>query len=220
MHREEEDSYLMKGKRRKLINQLAAKGAFDEQVLMAMLKIPRHRFLSKPGLENRAYDDIALQIDRDQTISQPTTVAYQSTLLKVQPNDKILEVGTGSGYQASVLAELEAQVYTLERIEELYNKSKTLLAKLGYKNIHQRMSDGFEGWPEEAPFDKIIVTAAAPNFPNKLALQLKIGGIMIIPMKLPNDKQQMFKVSRLDETEFESKGLAHARFVDMLEGTV
>lgn len=215
-----EDSFLLQGKRRKLVNALAAKGLFNEKVLQAMLKVPRHSFLSKPGLEHKAYDDIALQIDKDQTISQPTTVAYQSTLLEVKPSDKILEIGTGSGYQASILAELGVQVYTLERIEHLYQKSKQLLSEMGYQNIHQKMSDGFEGWPEEAPFDKIIVTAAAPHFPEQLALQLKIGGMMIIPMKIEDDKQQMFKVIRQGETNFQSQGLSGVRFVDMLKGTI
>jgi len=216
----QEDTILMQGKRRKLIKALAAKNKFDDQVLEAMLRVPRHLFLSNPGLENKAYDDIALKIDKEQTISQPTTVAYQSTLLELKPNDKVLEVGTGSGYQASILAELGVQVYTLERIEDLYHKSKALLQGMGYQNIHQKLSDGFEGWPEEAPFDKIIVTAAAPYFPEDLALQLKIGGLMIIPMKIEDDKQQMFKITRQNEKDFHSQGLFGVRFVDMLKGTI
>lgn len=213
-----EDDYLMQGKRRKLIESLAAKNCYNQDVLLAMLRVPRHQFLSKPGLENRAYDDIALQIDREQTLSHPSTVAYQSTLLEIKPTDKILEIGTGSGYQASVLAELGPQVYTVERIEILYQKSSTLLKKLGYQNIYQRLSDGFQGWPEEAPFDKIIVTAAAPHFPKKLAVQLKIGGIMILPIKVEDGKQKMFRAIRQSELDFDIQQLNNAAFVDMLEG--
>ncbi|CAG0903603.1 unnamed protein product, partial [Darwinula stevensoni] len=196
-------TYRHRGLRRQLIDSLREKGIHQEDILAAFNAIPRHFFLDK-AFEEWAYQDKAFPIGYDQTISQPYTVAYQTALLKVEPKDKVLEIGTGSGYQAAVLAYLGAKVFTLERQEALYEKSRQLLAKLGFANVRVVWKDGYEGLEDQAPFDKILVTAGATEKPQVLLNQLKIGGYMVIP--IGNAKvQQMYRITRLSEIDFEDE---------------
>lgn len=174
------DDYIHKGARKKLVEELEQKGIVDQEVLKAIGKVPRHYFFSKT-FQTHAYRDKAFPIGSGQTISQPYTVAYQTEVLHVHKKDKVLEIGTGSGYQAAILMEMGAIVYSIERVEELHKKASKLLKEMGYKPI-LKWGDGTEGWPEMAPFDKIIVTAGAPVIPETLVSQLKIGGIMVIPV--------------------------------------
>lgn len=195
-----EDTYKNKGARKKLITLLTEKGITDQAVLQAMSKIPRHFFFDKT-FEGHAYDDKAFPIGEGQTISQPYTVAYQTQLLHIHKGDKVLEIGTGSGYQTCVLAELGANVYTIERHDSLSKKAQTMLNFFGYKATC-KSGDGTLGWTEHAPFDKIIVTAGAPVVPKTLAAQLAIGGILVIPVG--NDKEQkMLSIVRKSTTSFE-----------------
>ena len=161
--------------------QIEARDVRDPRVLEVMRKVPRHKFVP-PELEQRAYEDNPLPIGQGQTISQPYIVAYMTEQLQVQPKSKVLEIGTGSGYQAAVLAELGAEVYTIEIVPELAERSKKTLANLGYKNVQVRAGDGYRGWPEAAPFDRIIVTAAPDHIPQPLVDQLAAGGRMVIPV--------------------------------------
>lgn len=211
-----EDSYRARGLRKKMVETVKACGITDQAVLDAMMKVPRHAFLDKAFTET-AYENRAFAIGEGQTISQPYTVAYQTSLLNVQPGEKILEIGTGSGYQAAILAEMGAQVYTLERIKKLYDRTKPLLKSLGYKQIRCFHADGFEGLPGLAPFDKIIITAAAPEIPEKLLKQLKVGGIMVVPYGEGNS-QKMVRITRTSETDFEREELDDFSFVPMLKG--
>lgn len=176
-----EDSYRHKGLRKKLMDGLRDKGITDEAVLAAMTNIPRHFFLDS-AFDEIAYEDRAFPISEGQTISQPYTVAYQTQLLQLQPYDKILEIGTGSIYQATILAEMGAKVFTIERQKLLFEKNKQYFFKSRYPNLKFFFGDGYEGLPTFAPFDKIIITAAAPFLPPKLIAQLKIGGKMIVPV--------------------------------------
>ena len=178
-----------------------------------MASVPRHLFLSK-DFENRAYDDVALPIDEEQTISQPYTVAFQSQALEIKPGDKVLEIGTGSGYQAAILAQMGAEVYSIERIEKLHKMAKINLQPY-LKNINLLLSDGTMGWPDNAPFDKIIVTAAAPKLPEILLEQLKPGGIAIIPigsMKI----QKMVLIKKSVDNKLSQKELGDFRFVPLI----
>src|SRR5919199_4232459 len=175
------DTYQHKGLRRQLVELLRKKGITDENVLTAINNIPRHFFLDS-ALEKIAYEDRAFPIGEGQTISQPYTVAYQTQLLNVRRNDKVLEIGTGSGYQAAVLAEMGARVYTIERQKKLYEQTKDFIFKAKYPNIKFFYGDGFEGLPAFAPFDKILITAAAPFVPPKLLAQMKSGGLMVLPL--------------------------------------
>lgn len=211
-----EDSYRTKGLRKKMVETVKACGISNQLVLDALMRVPRHVFLDKAFVET-AYENRAFSIGEGQTISQPYTVAYQTTLLNIKPGDKILEVGTGSGYQAAVLAEMGAQVYTLERIRKLYDRTKPLLKSMGYKQIRCFHADGFDGLPGLAPFDKIIVTAAAPEIPEKLMKQLTIGGIMIIPYG-EGGTQKMIKIVRTSEDAFQQEELDDFSFVPMLKG--
>jgi len=211
------DTYRHKGMRRKLIDSLAAKGIADERILSAMEALPRHFFLEK-AFEEMAYEDKPFQIGSKQTISQPFTVAYQTQLLDIKPREKVLEIGTGSGYQAAVLAMLNARVFTIERHESLHQKAKTILKNLNLQNIRCRLGDGWKGLREFAPFDKIIVTAGAETIPEALKTQLKIGGILVVPVGSPT--QQMHKITRISETEFSDEVLNDFKFVPMLKGIV
>ena len=211
------DTYRHKGMRRKLIDSLAEKGIKDERILSAMEQLPRHFFLEK-AFEELAYEDKPFQIGAQQTISQPFTVAYQTQLLEVKPREKILEIGTGSGYQAAVLALLEARVFSIERHESLYKKSKAILNNLNLGNIRCRLGDGWKGLPEFAPFDKILVTAGAETIPENLKNQLKIGGILIVPVG--TDAQHMFKITRLSKEKFSEEAFHQFKFVPMLKGIV
>lgn len=211
-----QDNYRHKGLRRQLIEELRAKGIDDEKVITAMSNLPRHYFLDK-AFEEWAYADKPFPIGNEQTISQPFTVAYMTRLLNVQKNDRILEIGTGSGYQAAILALMGARVYTVERQEELYKKAKELLKKLGFNTIRCYFSDGTVGLSEFAPFDKIIVTAGIPSVPESLRQQLNIGGVMVIPVG-GEEGQRMQHIERTSETEFKVTELEKFRFVPFLSG--
>jgi len=175
-----EDSYKDKGARRLLMKELKEKGILDERVLQAINKVPRHLFIHK-DFRYHAYQDKAFPIGEGQTISQPYTVAYQTQLLHIEPNEKVLEIGTGSGYQAAIIVEMGAKLFSIERQEKLFIKTKKLFQKLNYQ-ANLILGDGSIGYPENAPYDKIIVTAGAPKVPQSLIDQLKIGGILIIPV--------------------------------------
>lgn len=193
---------------------LSEKGIVDNSVLEAIRAVPRHLFLDS-SFEDHAYQDKAFPIGADQTISQPYTVAFQSELLQVVPNHKILEIGTGSGYQTAVLLKLKARVYTIERQLELFKKTNLFFKKMGYRPKKVIFGDGYKGLPEEAPFDSIIVTAGAPFVPNPLLAQLKVGGRLVIPVG--TDEQVMTLFVRKSAKEFEKKELGSFRFVPLLE---
>jgi len=213
---EQKDSFRHRGMRIRLVQELAGKGISDVKVLEAIGKIPRHLFLES-SFVNFAYQDKAFPIAAGQTISQPYTVAYQTQLLQIKSEERILEVGTGSGYQAAVLIELGVKLFTIERQRELYHRSTRLLPELGYM-ARFFLGDGYKGLPTFAPFDKIIVTAGAPFIPRDLLTQLKVGGIMIIP--LGEAKQVMMKITRLSEDDFEQEQMGECAFVPMLKGIV
>jgi protein-L-isoaspartate(D-aspartate) O-methyltransferase len=207
------DEYKHKGARKKLVEELAAKGITDKAVLNAMLKVPRHFFFNKTFYAH-AYVDKAFPIDEGQTISQPYTVAYQTQILQVHKGEKVLEIGTGSGYQAAILLEMGVKIYSIERHEKLYKKAKLLLNKMGYQ-ANLKCGDGTKGWPEMAPFDKIIVTAGAPIIPKALMTQLAIGGIMVIPVG--NEASQiMICMIKQDEKTFEKIELKNFAFVPLI----
>lgn len=203
-----------------LRNQLAAilqqKGITDTNVLDAIRKIPRHLFLNS-GFEDYAYQDKPFPIGAGQTISQPYTVAYQSQLLEVKKGQKILEIGTGSGYQTAVLHAMGAKVYSIERQSELFKATSLLLPKLGIRPKHLSFGDGYKGLPNYAPFDSIIVTAGAPIIPKPLMAQLAIGGRLVIPVGGENQVQIMTLLIRKNETQFEKHELGEFRFVPLLE---
>lgn len=200
--------------RNKLAKILVNKGINNVKVLEAIKDIPRHLFLDS-SFEDHAYQDKAFPIGADQTISQPFTVAFQSELLQVKPNETILEIGTGSGYQTAVLLHLKAKVFTIERQQELFKKTKLFFVKMGYRPKKVIFGDGYIGLATEAPFDGIIVTAGAPYVPNPLLAQLKIGGRLVIPVGV--DEQIMTLITRKSEKEFEKKEFGSFRFVPMLE---
>ncbi len=208
------DTLKHKGMRNKLAEILIEKGIVNTKVLDAIKTIPRHLFLDS-SFEDHAYQDKAFPIGAEQTISQPFTVAFQSELLQVKPHDKILEIGTGSGYQTAVLLHLKAKVFTIERQQELFKKTKLFFTKMGYRPKKTIFGDGYIGLESEAPFDGIIVTAGAPYVPNPLLAQLKIGGRLVIPVGI--DEQIMTLFIRKSELEFEKKEFGSFRFVPMLE---
>ncbi|MEI8046618.1 MAG: protein-L-isoaspartate(D-aspartate) O-methyltransferase [Bacteroidota bacterium] len=207
------DTFRHKGLRNNLIELLRTKGILDDNVLNAMAIIPRHFFFDSSFLEF-AYEDKAFPIGSGQTISQPYTVAFQSELLKVEKGMRVLEVGTGSGYQASVLAEMGAKVYSIERQKLLYDNLKSLNPPLNYR-IKLFYGDGYAGLPAFAPFDRILITAAAPYIPEALVNQLKTGGILVAPVG-KNDIQIMTRVTKLSETEIKTDTHGTFRFVPML----
>lgn len=208
------DTEKHQGLRNQLAAVLEAKGITDQNVLAAIKKIPRHLFIDS-SFESHAYQDKAFPIAADQTISQPYTVAFQSQTLKVQQGDKVLEIGTGSGYQTAVLLELKAEVFSIERQHELFKKTSLFLPKIGYKPKKFIFGDGYKGLPEKAPFDKIIVTAGAPYVPKPLLSQLKIGGMLLIPV---GDKTQIMTLfKRKSPKEFEKHELGDFAFVPMLQ---
>jgi protein-L-isoaspartate(D-aspartate) O-methyltransferase len=212
------DSYRHKGLRKRMIETLRSRGITDEAVLAAMSAVPRHFFLDK-AFEEHAYDDKPFPIGYEQTISQPFTVAYQTALLDIQKGDRVLEIGTGSGYQAAILAVLGARVYTIERQEVLFEKTKNLLQQLGFSSILTFFGDGTQGLPRFAPFDKIIVTAGAPVIPEALRLQLSTqSGILVIPVG--EKLQYMQKIIRTDVSTFQEFTMDAFRFVPLLEGVV
>lgn len=208
------DTFTHQGMRKKLVETLIKKGITDKNVLQAIGKIPRHHFMDSMFI-GHAYVDKAFPIAADQTISQPYTVARQTELLEVKKGDKILEIGTGSGYQAAVLLEIGAQLFTIERQNALFKKTKSFLPKLGYSPKKMIFGDGYIGLEEEAPYDGIIVTAGAPYVPNPLLAQLKIGGKLVIPVG--ENVQIMTVFLRKSETEFEKEEYGEFRFVPLLE---
>ena len=208
------DSNRHKGLRNQLVTTIRNKGIKDKKVLDAMSKVPRHLFMDS-GFIDFAYQDKPFPIGADQTISQPYTVAFQTELLEVQPGHKILEIGTGSGYQTAVLIELKAEVYSIERQKELYTKAKKFLPKVGYVPKKLVYGDGYIGLTENAPFNGIIVTAGAPYVPKALLGQLKIGGKLVIPVG--DDVQVMTVFTRTSEKKFEKLEYGDFRFVPMLK---
>ena len=211
-----EDSYRHKGLRKQLVDGLRQKGISDERVLEAINHIPRHYFLDS-AFDKVAYEDKAFPISEGQTISQPYTVAYQSQLLEIRPHEKVLEIGTGSGYQAIVLAEIGAKVYTIERQKKLFDEHRNFILRNRYPNIKYFYGDGYEGLPTYAPFDKIIVTAAAPFIPPRLMEQLKPGGKMVIPVG-EGAIQRMLRLTKLPDGGFLEEVFDNFSFVPMVEG--
>jgi protein-L-isoaspartate(D-aspartate) O-methyltransferase len=207
------DNYREQGARKQLVEELKKKGIEDENVLKAIGKVPRHYFFDET-FWNQAYKDIAFPIGEGQTISQPYTVAYQTQLLHVQKGDRVLEIGTGSGYQACILIELGAKVFTIERQEKLYEHTAEILPKIGY-NARFFLGDGSRGIPKRAPYDKIIVTAGAPTVPEELLKQLNIGGILVIPVG-DQETQKMITVLKTGEHDYEKIVLDTFRFVPLV----
>ncbi len=200
--------------RNKLVDIIAAKNIKNKKVLDAIRVVPRHLFMDS-SFEDHAYQDKAFPIAAEQTISQPYTVAFQTELLELNPGDKILEIGTGSGYQTAVLLQLKAKVFTIERQLELFKKTSIFFKKMGYRPKKFNFGDGYKGLPAEAPFEGIIVTAGAPEIPKALLSQLKIGGKLVIPVGL--DDQIMTRIIRKSENEFERQEFGSFRFVPLLE---
>ena len=195
--------------------QIAGRGVRSEKVLDAMRKVPRERFLPN-GQGAWAYDDAPLPIGDGQTISQPYIVAYMTEALLLEGGEKVLEIGTGSGYAAAVLAEIAADVYTIERIDGLAIMARIVLDKLGYQNVHVRQGDGTLGWPEHAPFDAIVVTAGGPDVPDPLKRQLKIGGRLVMPIGKTTWFQELVRVTRITEADFDTEYLVPVRFVPLI----
>ena len=214
----QQDTFQHKGLRKKLVDEIRDKGITDEHVLDAILRVPRHFFMES-GFLKFAYSDQAFPIGAGQTISQPYTVARQSELLQVKAGEKILEIGTGSGYQASVLAVLGAKVFTIERHRKLYEKTKPLLLNMGYTSVRCFFGDGFEGLPGLAPFNKILITAAVPELPKKLLAQLSVGGKMVLPFG-EEDNCDMVRITKHGEGQYEEEVFEKFAFVPMLKGKV
>jgi protein-L-isoaspartate(D-aspartate) O-methyltransferase len=209
------DSYRHKGQRKQLAQVVAQKGINNQEVLDAIATIPRHLFIPDTALHKYAYEDKPFPIGAGQTISQPYTVAFQTQLLDLQPREKVLEIGTGSGYQTAVLLEMGVRVFSIERQKALFDRTKNFLPQLGY-NAKLFYGDGYKGLPSFAPFDKIIVTAGAPYIPEDLLSQLKIGGIMVIPVGDGAD-QTMKKIVKTGTNNFETEDLGLFRFVPLLK---
>ena len=210
------DNYREQGARKKLVNLLKEKGIEDEQVLQAIGKVPRHFFFDET-FWNQAYKDIAFPIGEGQTISQPYTVAYQTQLLEVKPFEKVLEIGTGSAYQACVLGELKANLFTIERQKKLFDQVKQFPFKSRYPTIRFFYGDGYEGLPTFAPFDKVLITAAAPQTPPKLLQQMKIGGKMVVPVG-GSEIQRMIRITKTGDNDYEQETFDNFSFVPMLSG--
>lgn len=211
-----EDTYRHKGMRRKLIEIIRQKGIIAENVLEAMDRLPRHYFLDS-AFDEVAYEDKAFPILEKQTISQPYTVAYQTELLEVKPHCKVLEIGTGSAYQACVLAELGVQLYTIERQKKLFESNKSFDFLKRYRNIKFFYGDGYEGLPTYAPFDRVLITAAAPDIPARLVEQMKTGGMMVIPMG-EGSVQVMKRITKLNDGNLHTEIFDKFSFVPMLVG--
>ena len=213
-----EDNYRHKGMRQQLVNQLRSEGFGDERVLSAINEVPRHVFLDSSFVEY-AYTDQPFAIGSGQTISQPSTVAFQTALLKVEQSMKVLEIGTGSGYQACVLAAMGAKVFSIERQRNLYFRTKEILDQLPYR-VKPFLGDGYEGLPTYAPFDRVIITAGAPIIPPKLIDQMKAGGIMVIPMDRPDGEGQiMVRITKNADGSLTREEFGDFKFVPMLTGT-
>jgi len=210
------DNYRHKGLRRELVEAVRDKGIEDQEVLDALNHVPRHLFVDNV-FDRRIYDDTAFPIEKGQTISQPFTVAYQTHLLQVEKGHKVLEIGTGSGYQAAVLAEMGARVFTVERQKRLHQKTKELLPEIGYSTIKCFYGDGYKGLPAFSPFNRIIVTAAVYEVPQALFQQLKVGGQMVVPIG-GDFSQKMARITRVAEDDFDQETFEEFRFVPMLSG--
>ena len=209
-----QDTLKHKGMRKKLTKLVASKGITDPKVLDAINSVPRHLFMDS-GFIDHAYQDKAFPISAGQTISQPYTVAFQTELLQLNPGDKVLEIGTGSGYQTAVLLHLKAKMYTVERQQSLFKKTQRFFEKMGYRPKRFVFGDGYKGLPEDAPYDAIVVTAGAPEIPKALMEQLKIGGRLVIPIGVRD--QVMTRITRTSEKEFKKEGFGTFRFVPLLE---
>jgi len=203
-------------RREMVTRQLRGREIRDARVLEVMGRVPRHRFVP-PGLADLAYDDSPLPIGLDQTISQPYIVAFMTEQARLRPGDRVLEIGTGSGYQAAVLAELVREVYTIELLGELGRRASATLAELGYANVHGRIGNGYEGWPEAAPFDAILVTAAPESVPPKLVEQLRPGGRMVLPVGLPGSIQSLIRLVKEPDGRIRRESLLPVRFVPMVD---
>lgn len=211
-----EDQYRHRGLRKKLVEEVRRKGITDERVLDALIAVPRHFFLDS-AFAQQAYEDKAFPIGSGQTISQPYTVAYQTQLLQCRPFDKVLEIGTGSGYQCAVLASLGTQVFTIERQKPLFDANKEFRYLHSFPNIKFFYGDGYEGLPTYAPFDRVIVTAAAPFIPAKLIDQMKVGGVMVIPVN-EGELQRMLRITKMGDDDINEEKFDLFSFVPMLEG--
>lgn len=208
------DSSKHQGQRKRLVDNLIKKGIDSAVVIKALLKVPRHVFIDS-DFESYAYLDKAFPIDSNQTISQPYTVAFQTSLLNLVKSDKVLEIGTGSGYQTAILMEICKNVFTIERQHRLYRKTKKLLSNLNYQSYNIFYGDGYKGLDEKQPFDKILVTAGAEEIPKKLLIQLKVGGIMVIPVG--KNVQEMIVVKRISKLKFEKENHGSFKFVPLLK---
>ncbi len=218
MHFDQEDTHRHQGLRKELIDAIRAKGIRNEDVLSAMDAIPRHFFLD-PAFDRMAYEDRAFPIGADQTISQPYTVAYMTELLEVSKYTKVLEIGTGSGYQAAVLASMGAMVYSIERQKALFDKNKNFPYLQKFKTLKMYYGDGYRGLPKVAPFDRIIITAAAPEVPPKLVEQLSTGGYMVLPVDDPNSEHQvMQRITKEENGDLRVEQFENFSFVPMLKG--
>jgi protein-L-isoaspartate(D-aspartate) O-methyltransferase len=211
-----EDTYRHKGLRKKLVEVVKEKGITDEHVLKALNDLPRHFFMDS-AFDEKAYEDKAFPIGEGQTISQPYTVAYQTQLLQVKAFEKVLEIGTGSAYQAAILATMGAQVYTIERQKKLFDLNREFSFLKKYPNIKLFYGDGYEGLPTYAPFDKVLITAAAPFIPPKLVDQLKSGGMMVLPLG-EGEVQRMMRITKLQSGAIKEEVFDNFSFVPMLEG--
>lgn len=209
----QEDTYKHKGKRKSLVKTIQEKGIVDVPVLTAIGTVPRHNFFDPAFLEH-AYQDKAFPIGEGQTISQPYTVAFQTQLLNISPGEKVLEIGTGSGYQACILLELGANVFSIEYNRNLYERTRKFLPKMGYKP-YLSCGDGTKGWPSQAPFDKILVTAGAPSIPEELIAQLKIGGMLVIPVG-SKERQKMVRLTRQSDQKILKEDFNYFAFVPLL----
>jgi protein-L-isoaspartate(D-aspartate) O-methyltransferase len=208
------DTYKHKGLRKKLIEELRSKGITNERILDAFDKVPRHYFLDL-AFEMQAYSNMPFQIGAGQTISHPLTVAFQTQLLELNKGDKVLEIGTGSGFQTAILCQLGMKVYSIERQRELYISAKSIIAQLGF-NPHLFYGDGYKGKKAYAPYDHILVTCGAPFVPEDLLLQLKVNGTLVIPLGA-GEKQQMKRITKISEVEFKDEDFGEFSFVPMLE---
>ncbi len=204
---------VFKKHREKLVEELKSKGIRDQRVLDAFSVVPRHQFVDS-ALSHRAYEDSALPIEMGQTISQPFTVAKQTELMEVEPDEKVLEIGTGSGYQAAILCAMGAEVYSIERHRMLYDRSRNILHKLGYKAM-LKCGDGTMGWSAYAPYDAIVVTAGAPVIPDSLKSQLDLGGRLVVPVGDEN-KQAMYRITNRGEGNFEEETFSIFKFVPLI----
>ena len=208
------DSSKHQGQRKRLVDHLISRGIKSSNVIKSLLKVPRHLFIDI-DFESHAYLDKAFPIDSNQTISQPYTVAYQTSLLDLSETDKVLEIGTGSGYQTAILMEISKNVYTIERQHKLYRRTKKLLSQLNYHPNKIIYGDGYKGLVEMQPYDKILVTAGAEEIPKKLLIQLKVGGIMVIPVG--KNVQEMIIVRRISQSKFEKENHGSFKFVPLLK---